>query len=308
MDYGKILKRSFDLVWRNRFLWFLGLFAGGSGVNLFNYSGNGSNFKWEDFKSVPTNQAQSMVSNNFSEAGKVLGEKITSNDIWIIVLTVIGFLLLLTLIYLSVSAKGALTLSIATLNDEKKINLRGAWKLGHKFFWRRLSFAILLFALSVIPLIVLVIPVVILAIFNLVIPAVVLGIIFGLAYIVFILYIALVAPYAERILFIQNKKSLAALKLGVLFFNKYWKNITLVYLILLGVGFGVGMALFFSTLICGLLAFGIVALISLVSHLVAIIFGIILALAILIALIILSGGVSAFSWSVITLTYLEKTK
>lgn len=305
MNHLKILKESYGLVIKHKYLWFLGLLLGtSSGMNLYNYSGDNSNF----FKQNGSNEnIASLVSANVKDAGQVLGDKISvgmSNTEWVIIAFCV-LILIIVLIYLSVTAKGATTWAISKLHGGAKFGLSDAWKMGHKYFWRRLSFDIITGASILIIMSILALPVIVLAIFELIVPAVILGILFGLAFLAFVIYLSLFLPYSERILFLENKKTFPAILGGFKLFNKNWVNLLLMYLILFAIGMAVAIGLMIAVIICGLLAFGIGAAFYFLNHIAGYAIGGLIGFALLLALLVFCGALQSFNWAVITLAYKE---
>lgn len=305
MNHLKVLKESYLLVLKHRYLWFLGLLLGaGSGVNLYNFGNNNS----EIFKQDNSSQnVASLVSANVKDAGQVLGEKISanmSNMEWAI--TVVSILLIIiALIYLNITAKGAATWAISKLKSDTKFSFSEAWNMGHKYFWRRLSYGIVVGASVLIIMAVLATPVILLAIFELIIPAVVTGIILGLAFCALVIYLSLFLPYSERILFLDNKKTFEAFFAGFKLFNKNWVNLLLMYLILFAIGIVAAIGLVIALLLCGLLAFGVGAAFYFMNHIAGYAIGGLIGLVLFLAFLILNGALQSFNWAVITLSYKE---
>lgn len=305
MNHLKILKESYSLVLKHKYLWFLGLFLGGGiGSNFLTYTNNNNS---GGIKRDSSGNIASLVSANVKDVGQVLGDKISagmSNVEWVIAAIFI-LLLIVILIYLYITARGATTWAIAKIHSGVKFGLGDAWKMGRKCFWRRLSFDIITGASVLVIMSILATPVILLAIFELVVPAIVLGILFGLAFFAFVFYLSLFLPYSERILFLENKKTFPALLEGFRLFNKNWVNLLLMYLIIFAIGIAVGIGLAFAILICGLLAFGIGAAFYIVSHIAGYVIGGLIGFAMFLALIIFCGALQSFNWAVITLAYKE---
>ena len=305
MNHFKILKESFNLVLKNRYLWFLGLFLGGGiGSNYLNLP---SSMKTNNVPNNTSGNIAALVSANVKDAGQVLGEKVgasISNPEWLIAAILILIFVLL-MIYLSITAKGAATWAVVKLHSGTKFGLSDAWAMGHKYFWRKLSFDIIVGASILVIMAVLATPVILFAIFEMIIPAIVLGIIFGLAFVAFIVYVSLFLPYSERTVFLEDKKNFAAIFAGFKLFNKNWLNLVLMYLILFGIGMVIAVGIILSVIILGLLAFAIGSGFYFLNHITGYVIGGTIGLAIIIALIILSGALQSFSWSAITLAYKE---
>lgn len=305
MNHLKILKESYGLVLKHRYLWLIGLFLGGSiGSNFLSYS---NNFGSDGTKYDNDGNIASLVSANVKDVGQVMGDKISvglSNTEWAIAV-VFALLLVLALIYLNVTAKGAATWATVKLHGGAKFGLKDAWETGHKYFWRKLSYDIIVGALVLVLMVLLATPIILLAIFELTIPALVLGIMFGLSFFAVIIYLSLFLPYSERILFLENKKTFQALYAGFRLFNKNWVNLLLMYLILFAINIAVLIGLFFAVVICGFLAFGIGAAFYYFNHALGYALGGLIGLAVVVALVAFGGALQAFYWSVITLAYKE---
>jgi len=305
IKYFKILKESFNLVFKHKYLWFLGLFLGGGiGSNFFDFP---SSWNSDGSENKYSGNTASTVYANVKDVGQVLGEKVSaniSNTEWLFVTTLI-ILLIIAFIYVSVTAKGATTWAVVKLQSGAKFGLKDAWDMGQKFFWRKLSYDIIICASMIVIIALLATPIITLAIFELIIPAIILGILFGLALIALLIYLSLFLPYSERVLFLENKKNFQAIFGGFKLFNKNWPNLVLMYLILLGINLLVAVSLIFAVIMLGLIAFGIGAAFYFINHITGYVIGGTLGLVILIALITLSGALNSFYWSAITLTYKE---
>ena len=305
MNHFKIVKESFRLVLKHRYLWFLGLFLGGGiGSSFYNIP---SNWNSNNFNHHNSGNVASLVSANVKDAGQVLGEKIGSNinnTEWLIAATLI-ILFIVLLIYLGITAKGAATWATVKLHEDKKFNLKDAWNTGHKYFWRRLSYDIIVGASILVIMAILATPIILLAIFEIFVPAIIFGILFGLVFVVFISYLSLFLPYSERILFLEDKKNFEAIFAGLKLFNKNWANIVLMYLLLFVISIGTTIGIVIALLASGLIAFGIGAAFYYINHVIGYVIGGTIGFAIIIALITFGGALKSFYWSVITLTYKE---
>lgn len=306
MNHGIILKKAFDIVLHNRFLWFLGILVGvDAGSNFFRYTVDSGDWQ-RNLEKMPDRNLGDAVSANVKGIGQVLGEKIQP-DVWSnsLIITVIVLLLCLSLliIYLTITSKGALVWSGAKLDKGDECSFGAAWKFGHKFFWRRLSFSIIISAVIIILTSVLASPVIVLAIFEYTIPAIILGVLLCILLIVLLVYLALILPYAERILFLENKKTTESLVSANKLFRQNFGSIIVMYLILMGIKIGYAMVIVVVFLFVGLLVFGLSALIYLLSHSAAFIFGGAFIAVFVFMLIILGGAMQAFYWTAITLIY-----
>lgn len=134
MDYGAIVKRSWDIVKKNRFLWWLGLLAlgaeSGSGFGGFPGGGGGGGYApptdyenhdtsqplvmLEKAKSKVLGASDNAVTNDFRTAVSWLG------DHWlaVLIISIILTLIYVLIMYIAESAKAGLILSVALI--EKK--------------------------------------------------------------------------------------------------------------------------------------------------------------------------------------------
>ncbi len=145
INYKELLLKAADIVWRNKFLWFFGIFAA-------ILSGSGS--YWNASK---------------EEAGVFLsifsGEKMSaifSGEISILILVFVGFFIILAvavfIFWLAVVSQGALIKSTVKIYNGQESDFQEAIKFGVKSFWPVLLYKIieriiwfLLIAISLLP-------------------------------------------------------------------------------------------------------------------------------------------------------------
>lgn len=310
MDYQKIIKRAFDLVWHNRFMWLLGLLAGG--VSVFQ---GGSGFNSSDFEKLKNWQRSTPSGGSTAEASvksaeRVLGESLSSlmssTTFWVV--TIIVLTLVIISIYLHFTARGAIVRSAVELNDDKKLTLGEAWKFGGEYFWRVFIFSLVIAAITLLGLFVLVTPIVLLAIFGLSIAAIIFGVLFAITFFLFIIYLAFVAPYAERILILENKRALESISLGIRFFNKHWKQILILYLLLLAIGLVAGMAIAIVLIVPSLTLVFVGIVIYSINQVATFIYAFITLSVAFILFLALTGLINSFTSTTYTLSYLELKK
>lgn len=304
IDFGNILKKSWQCVRKYKYLWLLGILTGGglnAGSNNINYIFDSSNQK-QDWQSFWQNHNFSQL----SDTGKVLGASDYSlSTNMIITIAVLGFILAVVFIYLQVTARGAIISAVDEINRGENFTLGQSWRAGHKCFWRILLYTLLLMLIMIIPLAVLAIPVAIMASIRWYVPAIIVGLVFALIFIVYAIYIALIVQYGERILVIENKGPWESFITGSKFFRMNWKNVLITYLINIAIAVVAGIAIVISSLIVFSVLFGIVYGIYFINLTAAIIVAIPFGLAVFAALLIIGGILSAFQSSFVTLSYKE---
>lgn len=315
INFEKILKRSFEIVKKYKFLWLFGLLSGGAsfGMNNVNYliNSNNSSNNVDNLKDIIPSGGNiaSIASARVKDLGQVLGEKVGPTSVgnvylWVIILSA-AVLLILALIYISITARGALIRSVNVIDDKELVNLSKAWSLGHKMFWRRLSFGLMLILIVFVPIAILITIPVLFGVFGMTLAAIISGIIVGLIIVFIAVYLALVLPVAERELFIAKKPIWKSLEHGYKLFHKYWSNFLLTYLIIFGFSIGLGVAMGLVALITGLLIFGIGMIFYLMASWAGITIWAILGLALFAVILVISGLANSFFSSVLTLAYKE---
>ncbi len=130
MDYGQILRRSWQITWKYKFLWVFGIALalcrsqGGGGGN-FNF---GNNFGGQDNldREMPISPA---------DLGR-LEQFINSPTFLAIVVGLIIFILLLTILSIAVGAfaRGALVRSVNRIENGETLDFRQAWEEGKRSF------------------------------------------------------------------------------------------------------------------------------------------------------------------------------
>jgi hypothetical protein len=119
MDYGKVLRRAWEITWRWKVLWILGflvgLGSGGGGGGGGSYSGDGS-----EFQSIPP---------------AVIG--------LIIALVCLAVLIAIAVWVVSVIARGGLIAGVQQVEDEGSTTFGQAWRVGVSRFWSLFGIGIL---------------------------------------------------------------------------------------------------------------------------------------------------------------------
>lgn len=309
MDYQSIFKRSFNIIWRHKFLWLLGFLIGGSPFQFLNLTFNGND--WQKFQNEWQNtlpsDTTSLVMANTKSLNQVLNESIGpvySNAAFWIALTLFVALIILCL-YLSVTARGAIIRAVADIAGEKGLSLKHYWQKGHKYFWRLLSLSLLGFAIFITLLFVFITPVVLLAIFSFKIPAVILGLILFLVFLTSLIYFSMIFPLAERMIVLERKKAFPALCSACTYFNRRWREWLAFFLVLFALNIVIGIALMFAISGVVLIAIIVGIILYFIFHLLAWAFAVIAGIALVFVILAFLGAVRAFISSNLTLAYLD---
>jgi hypothetical protein len=132
MDYGSVLKKGWQITWKNKGLWLLGILSGCSSG-----AGNPSQgFRW-------TTSAQEYPGLERSLAN-------IPQETWVAIfacLAIFFLLLIVVIVVLSILGQSGLIAGVAHADETGAVKLSEAWKMGLPHFWRLLGLALLMFAI-----------------------------------------------------------------------------------------------------------------------------------------------------------------
>ena len=299
MNYGDIIRDAFRITWRNKFLWFFGFFAAGSG-------GGGSNFF-----NVPT---------NFEGAGDMsgMGQWLTNNVVTALVIVgIVVVVLALLFIVLSLISAGGLTSSVAAIDAGEQRRFSSTWRAGTANFWRVLLQAILLFliGLGLLLLLVLVagLPIgLTFALTESVGARIAVSVLFGILGLVLLVLtfvpLSIIGQYALRELVVDRERVARSIAAGYGLFRRNIGRSLLVWIIAIALSIGIGIAMLIVLLIVGFILFLPTIILAISEYATAaVVAGVIAGLILLPVLLVLSGAVGTFSHAYWTLAYLRLT-
>src|SRR5687768_9720574 len=135
MDYGKLIREAWATTWRYRFLWVLGILAGGGvGVPALNGGSGGSGTGWR----IEQTELEQM-NPRLAGAVRAITDWSMANA-GLLVLAVIGLVVfLLVMLVLSLIAQGGMARATADLATGQPSSLGRAWRAGTQLFWRYLG-------------------------------------------------------------------------------------------------------------------------------------------------------------------------
>lgn len=268
ISIGKILKRSWHILWNYRILWIFGFLlalttgGGNSGNNGGSSSSSQATSKsFSDFSgTIPENapewtrESAQWVAQNVEPVFRYPGEHVGT----IVTVVAIFFLIVLALSALTAFVRYPVETAVMRMVDEyeqsgSKLGFRQGWKLG----WTRRAFRLwlvdLLIALPALMFVLLILVagwIVYLSVsstFQVTNAAgVVAGI--GLAFlsifplIVVAVFLNLLRNFFARAVALEDMGVMAALGYGWAMFKRNWKSAGLMWLVMVGIGFGVGIA------------------------------------------------------------------
>jgi len=253
MNYGDLIRDAFRITLHNRYLWFFGFFAGGTGTNFVgNVPPGGGNFNFDDFR-----RSGAGLSGLTAQVGQGLSDTVLIFGVVVVVLLIALFFIILAII-----SQGALADSVAALDRGQGRRFGSAFSSGMGNFWRVLGYYVVFFLVALGLLVVIAIPVVLLIGGTFaatqstgvrVSVAVVVGILAILLLIVVFIPLSIVGQYALRDIVVRRERVLGSVGSGYGLFRHNIGSSLLLWLIQLGLSIGIGIAFILLLLIVGLI-------------------------------------------------------
>lgn len=313
MDYIKLIKRSFQIVWKHKFLWILGLLAGGMGygnLNLYNFNAGDWNnwFKGENLPDkVHTSLSSGIIKGQTAASDLSSFNQWASSHWWMILAVVaIVFVLGVALMVISYCCQGGLIEAVDEIEKNEKSSFGKAFVAGWHRFWSLFGAGLLISLIWVLISAYLLVSGTILFFFGSKIftPFWILGLVPFL--IVLIIYVQLLITLTYRIIMIDGLGAVESLKrANGLIFSKF-KEVLLSWLvsIALGIVVGLAMALLIAIIVSVLVAIGVVVYFG-AKLIPTLIYSGIFGLAFFIFLLVIGGFIQAVISSYWTLVYRE---
>lgn len=309
MEYGQLIRDAWQITWRHRFLWILGLFAGGTAGASFGGGGGGDGSGPSAADGAPFPGVDVAAAEVARWAAENVG----------LIVGVVALLLLLGLAMLVVSfiAQGGLAAATADFASGRSSSLGRAWRTGLHLFWRYVGLWLLLIAVTAgvgalaaafVALIVSLVAVVQDATWV-VAPAALVGLVLAVAGVVAGVVASIVVPYAQRAIAVRDVGPLAALRDGWRVLRAHPGASLLVWLLNLALAIGAGLAIFTAmaatVVMLGIPAVALWATFALAAPTIAyLVIAAVVALGVLLTLISIAN---TFFWSYWTLAYLRLT-
>src|SRR5829696_6357661 len=313
MNYGDLIRDAFRITLRNRYLWFFGFFAGGTGSNFIGNVPSGGNFNPGSFDPDDFQRSGAGLSGLSAQ----FGQGVLGNTVLILGIIVVALLLVLFFIFMGIISQGALADSVAAIDRGEGRRFGSTFASGMGNFWRVLGYYVVFFLIALGLVVVIGIPVALLiggtfaatqSIGARVTVAVIVGIVAILLLIVVFIPLAIIGQYALREIVVGRERVLASVGSGYGIFRRNLGRSLLLWLIQLGLSIGIGIAFLLLLLIVGLvLAIPAIALAVAGYTTAAIIAGVIAGLILLPILLVATGAIGTFSHSYWTLAYLRLT-
>jgi hypothetical protein len=298
MDYGAVIRQAWSITWRYRFLWLLGILAGGAvGVPSTASGGRGgSGSGATDFQNLDPSLVR---------IGQQLQSRALDNVGLLLAAAGLFVGLGLVLLVLSFVAQGAMAEATAEIASGRPSTLSGAWSAGLHLFWRYVLLCVIVAVAAVL----------LAGVFGGLIvsamrgPAVAAGL--GVLAMLFLvlagLVLSIVVAFAQRAIAVEDVGPIAALRDGWLLTRQHLGGSLLTWLVNLGLAVGAGVVMLVG-FICALVVLGgIGAALFAVTGLstpVLVYVGVGTLLLVAAGLIVLGIG-NTFFWSYWTLAYLR---
>lgn len=244
-DYLGLFKKAFGIVWKAKYLWFLGLLSAGSFMPSFNFpAGVGQNNSGKatlDFQYF-SSQVMQWIQNNLFLVGMAVSG------------IVVFFLCFLVI---SIMAKAGLIFSVDEISKSGKNSVGLAFKYGWHKFWRLLGLSVLIGLIMLAFILVLLVvgaglwsvkPLFILFVILAVLALIFVAVLFGITF-----------EYAARYATLKDKKAIDALMGGIRLIFERKKETFLLWLatVAIAIVFGMGLAIGIIFLILVLVLLGL---------------------------------------------------
>jgi hypothetical protein len=307
MNYGDIIRDAYRITLHNRYLWFFGFFAGGTGTNFVgNVPSTGGSFNPEEFQ-----RSGAGLSGLTAQVGQGLSETVLIFGIVVVLLLIALFFFILVII-----SQGALADSVAAIDRGERRRFGTTFRSGLNNFWRVLGYIVVFFLVALGLLVVIAIPVALLIGGTFaatqstgvrISVAVIVGLLAILLLILVFVPLYIISQYALRDIVVRRERVLGSVGSGYSLFRHNIGSSLLIWLIQLGISIGIGIAFILLLLIVGLiLALPVIALAvpgyTTAAWIVGGIEGLLILLPIL---LVVAGAIGTFSHAYWTLAYLR---
>ena len=305
MSYGDLIRDTFRITLRNRFLWFFGFFAGSA---LTNFPSGGGNLDTDDFEQSgadPSALAAQVGPGPFDSAALIVG------------LVVLVLLLVLVFLVMAVISQGALSGSVAAIDRGEGRRFGSTFRVGLANFWRVLGYYVLFFLIAIGLLVAIGVPVALViggtfAATQSTAARVIVAVLAGLVAIVLLLVVFVplhvISQYALREIVVRRARIFGSVGSGYGVFRRNLGRSLLLWLIHLGLMLGIGIALLVAVLLVGLVLFAPTIALALAEYATAaVVTGVIAGLILLPLLLAASGAAGTFGHAYWTLAYLRLT-
>ena len=305
MSYGDLIRDTFRITLRNRFLWVFGFFAGSA---FFNLPSGGGNLDTDDFQ-------QSGVGTSVLAAQ--VGPGAFDNAVLIVGVVLVVLLLVLVFLVMSIISQGALSESVAAIDRGEGRRFGSTFRAGLGSFWRVLGYYVVFFLIAIGLLVAIGVPVALViggtfAVTQSTAARVIVAVLGGLIAVALLVLVFvplhIVSQYALREIVVRRARIFGSVGSGFGVFRRSLGRSVLLWLIHLGLMIGIGIALLVAVLLVGLILFVPAIALGLAEYTTAaVVAGVIAGLILLPLLLVASGAAGTFGHAYWTLAYLRLT-
>ncbi|MDQ4126730.1 MAG: hypothetical protein M3151_02035 [Actinomycetota bacterium] len=303
MSYGDLIKDTFRIMLRNRFLWFFGFFAGSM---FFNFPSGGGSFDTDSFEQSGAGP---------SALAAQIGPGVFENAALLVGLVVVVLLIVLVFVVMSLISQGALSESVAAIDRGEDRRFGSTFRAGFRSFWRVLGYYVLFFLIAVGLLVAIGVPVALLiggtfAATQSTGVRVLVAVLAGLAVLILLVVIfiplTIISQYALREIVVGGARVFSSVGSGYGLFRRNLGRSLLLWLVHLGLMIGIGIALLVALLLVGLVLFlPTIALAFAEYTTAAVVAGVVAGLILLPLLLAAAGAAGTFGHAYWTLAYLR---
>jgi hypothetical protein len=302
VNYGQMIRTAWAMTWRNRFLWVLGLLAGGATSGLF-----GNRVGWRADRADLGRMGPEV-----DQIGAMLARGLDGNVGLVVTLIALVVLLALAGVGLSCISQGGLAQATSDLAAGRASSFGRAWRAGVHLFWRYvglwalLAAAALLGAMLVAGAIVLVLstgptP------GGLAVLGIVVAVLLGIVGLVAGVALSIVVSFAQRAIAVEDLGPIEALRSGWRLLRGHLEPSLVVWAVSLGLGIVAGLAVAIAVgagaAVLAVVGVAIWSALGLGAATIA--YGALAGLALLLAALVAVAIANTFLWSYWTLAYLR---
>jgi hypothetical protein len=309
LDYGALIGDSLRLTLRNRYLWFFGFFAGGTGVNaIFQVPSNFQNVP-DDFENLDLGSAALSPALALQTGSGGVGVAL------IIALVLLAILLTLVLIALSLISNAGLIRSVAAIDQREDSGFAATWRSGVNGMWRVLGVTVLLFLLGLGLLLAVGAPaglgiglvfLLTQSVAARVIVTVLVSLVAALLLIAIFIPLTIIGQLALRRTLVAGDGITGCIGSGYGMFRRQLGRGLLVWLIQIVVAFGLGLALLIAAIVVGIVLFLPTIILAFAEvTTAAIVTGAVAGILLLALFVVGSGALGTFGSAYWTLAYLR---
>ncbi|MFA6198081.1 MAG: hypothetical protein WC734_02925 [Patescibacteria group bacterium] len=215
-NFQQILAQTWRLIWRNKILWFFGLFVALITQEIEIVLRNQVVFSDQ---TLSVSSWKELFTNGFGGVFSSIWSSLTDSTASAIIGSLIALMILALFVWLMVASVGALTHSIAQLDAGKKISFNGAMANGHKYFWKNI---VIILLAKVVDYGVLILMAVLVSLMLLHAVGLWLGALLAVISFIVSLIVSFVARYAAGYVVVNNENTGRAILSGWKLFIKNW--------------------------------------------------------------------------------------